>query len=320
VLPFKPCQGTVQKPYIGIGNTVCFFKNSWGKSMKKFFTLKNKTHSDCTVQLSNGVNIPVFGLGVWQSAEGAEVENAVFSAIKNGYRLIDTAAIYENELGCGNSVAKAMKELNIARQEIFITSKLWNQDVREQTEKKAFELTLQKLQLKQLDLYLVHWPIYEKLETSWKAMEEIYETQKVRAVGVSNYHVSHLKQIAKNSKLVPHLNQIECHPFLQQKELRSYCADHGIAFQAWSPLMQGNFTGIETLEKISKKHKKSNAQIILRWNLQSNILTIPKSVKESRIIENATIFGFELDENDLKQIETLDCGKRFGPNPENFNF
>jgi methylglyoxal/glyoxal reductase len=279
-----------------------------------------KTVSNCTVKLANGTEMPAFGLGVWQSEDGTQVQNAVNAALNNGYRLVDTAAIYNNEVGCGVSIKNWLSEKNENRNKLFITSKLWNSDVREGNELKAIEKSLQNLNLAFLDLYLVHWPITGKIETGWNAMEKIYETGKARSVGVSNYHIPHLKKLAQSSKLVPHLNQVECHPFLQQTELRKYCADNNIAFQAWSPLMQGNFKNIPVLETIAMKHKKTASQIILRWNLQSNILTIPKSVTESRIIENSEIFDFELDASDLTAIAKLDCGKRFGPDPENFNF
>ena len=151
-------------------------------------------------------------------------------------------------------------------------------------------------------------------------MEKIYESEKAKAVGVSNFHVAHLRQIAKSSKLLPAVNQIECHPFLQQREVRDYCKDYGIAVQAWSPLMQGNFKGIPVLDKICKKHNRTEPQILLRWNLQNNILTIPKSVHETRIVENSKIFDFALDDQDLAELASLDCGTRFGPNPDNFQF
>jgi methylglyoxal/glyoxal reductase len=288
--------------------------------MKNRIVTNGMTVKSCNVLLSNGVGMPAFGLGVWQTNEGKEVEEAVFWALKHGYRLIDTAAIYENETGCGNAIHAALSALKLARNDVFVTSKLWNQDIRNSQEQEAFQATLKKLKLEKLDLYLIHWPISGKLEQGWKQMESIYESGKSRAVGVSNYHIHHLKQIAKSSKLVPHVNQVECHPFLQQKDLRKYCEDNGIAFQAWSPLMQGNFKGIEALESIASKHKKTPSQVILRWNLQSNILTIPKSVREERIIENSKIFDFTLDPEDMKKIESLDCGKRFGPDPDNFNF
>ena len=266
--------------------------------------------------LNNDVPMPRLGLGVWQVEDGATVEKTTRFALDNGYCLIDTASIYRNEKGVGLGIARA----GVARNLVFVTSKLWNEDIRQGNEQAAFVQSLQKLNLEYLDLYLAHWPIAEKLDSSWKALEKIYTSGKAKAVGVSNYHVPHLQQLAKTSKLVPAVNQIECHPLLQQREVRQYCKDHGIAVQAWSPLMQGQFQGIPTLEKLSIKHKKSVPQILLRWNMQSNILTIPKSANEQRILENAQIFDYALDEQDMNDIAALDCGKRFGPDPDNFNF
>jgi methylglyoxal/glyoxal reductase len=231
-------------------------------------------------------------------------------------RRLDTAAIYRNEVGVGKAIAAS----GIPRNEIFVTSKLWNDDIRAGTEAAAFQSTLDKLKLEYCDLYLIHWPIKGRIIESWSALEKILNTKRVRAIGVSNYHENHLESLRKTWGVVPAVNQVELHPMLQQRSLRKYCAKHGIAVQAWSPLMQGKFAGVSVLEKLAKKHNRTVPQIILRWNLQSDILTIPKTVSASRMAENANIFDFELSREDLLLIESIQEEKRFGPDPENFDF
>ncbi|TVY02990.1 aldo/keto reductase [Cohnella terricola] len=273
-----------------------------------------------TVTLNNGVQMPWFGLGVFKVEEGSEVIDSVKNAIKNGYRSIDTAAIYKNEEGVGQAIAESIREYSVPREDLFITSKVWNADQGFQTTLDAFDLSLKKLGLDYLDLYLVHWPVKGKYKETWKALEQIYKSGKVRAIGVSNFHVHHLEDILADAEVVPAVDQVELHPYLSQVGLRDFARSKGIQIEAWSPLGQGLVLKDPVIEALASKHGKSPAQIVLRWNLQSGIVTIPKSVQESRIIANADIFGFELSAEDMKAIDELNQDRRVGPDPDNFNF
>ncbi|MFB6432550.1 aldo/keto reductase [Bacillus thuringiensis] len=266
--------------------------------------------------LHNGVKMPWFGLGVFKVEDGSEVIDSVKAAIKNGYRSIDTAAIYQNEEGVG----QAIRESGVSREELFITSKVWNSDQGYETTLQAFETTLEKLGLEYLDLYLVHWPVKGKYTESWKALEKLYKDGRVRAIGVSNFHIHHLQDVFEIAEIKPMVNQVEYHPRLAQEELHAFCKEHNIQLEAWSPLMQGQLLDDPTLQEIATKYNKSTAQIILRWDLQNEVVTIPKSIKEHRIIENANIFDFELSADDMKAIQALNEDRRVGPDPDNFNF
>ena len=260
--------------------------------------------------------MPWFGLGVFKVEDGTEVIDSVKAAIKNGYRSIDTAAIYKNEEGVG----QAIRESGIPREELFITSKVWNSDQGYESTLQAFETTLEKLGLEYLDLYLVHWPVKGKYTESWKALEKLYKDGRVRAIGVSNFHIHHLQDVFEIAEIKPMVNQVEYHPRLTQEELHAFCKEHRIQLEAWSPLMQGQLLDHPTLQEIATKYNKSTAQIILRWDLQNEVVTIPKSIKEHRIIENANIFDFELSTEDMKAIQSLNENHRVGPDPDNFNF
>jgi len=273
-----------------------------------------------TVTLNNGVQMPWFGLGVFKVQEGREVIDSVKIAIKNGYRSIDTAAVYKNEEGVGQAIAESIREYSVAREELFITSKVWNSDQGFQTTLDAFDLSLKKLGLDYLDLYLVHWPVKGKYKETWKALEQIYKSGKVRAIGVSNFHVHHLEDILADAEFVPAVDQVELHPYLSQVGLRDFTRSKGIQIEAWSPLGQGLVLKDPVIEALASKHGKSPAQIVLRWNLQSGIVTIPKSVQESRIVSNADIFNFELSPEDMKAIDELNQDRRVGSDPDNFNF
>ena len=278
-------------------------------------SVRSKLASE-TLKLNNGVSIPKLGLGVWQISEGDSVEEATLRALEMGYRLIDTAAIYGNEKGVGRAVARS----GIPRSEIFVTSKLWNEDIRQKNEAQALEATLDKLGLDQLDLYLIHWPIKGRIVEPWLELVKAQESKRVRAIGVSNYHEHHLQQLFDRSGVKPALNQVEINPLLQQKPLRNFCEKNGIAVQAWSPLMQGQFAGNAALDSLAKKHSCSVPQIILGWNLAEGILTIPKTTNPQRMAENAQAFEVKLDASDLALLRGLDCGKRFGPDPDKFDF
>ncbi|MCY8198339.1 glyoxal/methylglyoxal reductase [Bacillus subtilis] len=269
-----------------------------------------------TVKLHNGVEMPWFGLGVFKVENGNEATESVKAAIKNGYRSIDTAAIYKNEEGVGIGI----KESGVAREELFITSKVWNEDQGYETTLAAFEKSLERLQLDYLDLYLIHWPGKDKYKDTWRALEKLYKDGKIRAIGVSNFQVHHLEELLKDAEIKPMVNQVEFHPRLTQKELREYCKAQGIQLEAWSPLMQGQLLDNEVLTQIAEKHNKSVAQVILRWDLQHEVVTIPKSIKEHRIIENADIFDFELSQEDMDKIDALNKDERVGPNPDELLF
>lgn len=273
-----------------------------------------------TVKLNNGVEMPWFGLGVYKAQEGEEVVRAVKSAIRAGYRSIDTAAAYNNEEGVGRAVREAMEENGLSREQIFVTSKVWNSNQGYETTLQAFETSLKKLNLEYIDLFLVHWPVKGKYIDTWRALEKVYKEGKVRAIGVSNFQIHHLEDLLADAEIVPTVNQVELHPQLTQKELLKYCQDKGIQLEAWSPLGQGNLLNHETLVSIGKKYGKSAAQVILRWDVQVGVVTIPKSVTESRIIENGDIFDFELSAEDIAAIDGLNLNKRFGSDPDNFNF
>ncbi|MCY9090307.1 glyoxal/methylglyoxal reductase [Bacillus mojavensis] len=269
-----------------------------------------------TVKLHNGVEMPWFGLGVFKVENGSEATESVKAAIKNGYRSIDTAAVYKNEEGVGIGI----KESGVAREELFITSKVWNEDQGYDTTLAAFEKSLERLQLDYLDLYLIHWPGKDKYKDTWRALEKLYKDGKIRAIGVSNFQVHHLEELLKDAEIKPMVNQVEFHPRLTQKELRDYCKAQGIQLEAWSPLMQGQLLDNDVLTQIAEKYNKSVAQVILRWDLQHEIVTIPKSIKEHRIIENADIFDFELSQEDMDKIDALNQDERVGPNPDELLF
>lgn len=273
-----------------------------------------------TTTLHNGVEMPWFGLGVSNINEGAEVINAVKAAISHGYRSIDTAALYGNEEGVGQGIRESIKESGISREEIFVTSKVWNSDLGYESTIAAYETSLKKLGLDYLDLYLVHWPVEEKYKEAWRALETLYKEKRVKAIGVSNFHIHHLEELLKDAEITPMINQVEFHPHLTQKELHNFCKEHSIQLEAWSPLMQGGLLEHPVLVEIASKTEKTVAQVILRWDLQNEVVTIPKSIKEARIIQNSQIFDFELTEDDMERISALNENRRVGPDPDNFDF
>ncbi|MGC5325741.1 aldo/keto reductase [Brevibacillus sp. SYSU BS000544] len=259
--------------------------------------------------------MPWLGLGVWRVSEGNDVENSVKAAIKAGYRSIDTAAIYKNEEGVG----KAIKESGVPREELFITTKVWNSDQGYESTLAAFEESRCKVGVEYFDLYLIHWPVVGKYTETWKALEKLYSDGLVRAIGVSNFKIHHLEDILADCQVKPMLNQVEYHPLLTQDELLTFCKKNEIQLEAWSPLMQGNLD-IPLLHELGKKYGKSPAQIVLRWDLQNGVVTIPKSITESRIIENSNVFDFELSADDMERISGLNQNKRFGPDPDHIDF
>ncbi|MEH6942543.1 aldo/keto reductase [Bacillus sp. JJ722] len=271
------------------------------------------------VKLNNSIEMPGFGLGVFQ-VENDETAEIVKNAIEVGYRSIDTAAIYGNEAGVGEGVKQALKSIGLKREDLFITSKVWNTGLSYDETITAYEESLQKLGLDYLDLYLIHWPGKDKYAESWKALEDLYEEGKIKAIGVCNFNVTHLQDLLKTARVTPVINQVEFHPRLQQLELRSFCIEHNIQLEAWAPLMQGGLLEDETIAKIGEKYGKSNAQIILRWDIQNGVITIPKSVRKERMVQNADIFDFSLTDEEVAIINAMNLDKRVGPDPEEFDF
>jgi len=273
-----------------------------------------------TTTLHNGVKMPWLGLGVFKVEEGPELVNAVKTAIIKGYRSIDTAAIYGNEEGVGQGIREGLKEAGISREDLFVTSKVWNSDLGYEATLEAYNTSLKKLDLEYLDLYLIHWPVEGKYNDAWKALETIYKEGRVKAIGVSNFHIHHLEDLMKHADIKPMIDQVEFHPHLTQKELQAFCREQGIQLEAWSPLAQGQLLDNETLKEIAAKYSKSVAQIILRWDLQNGVVTIPKSTKEHRIVENSSVFDFSLSDEDMAKIDGMNENLRVGPDPDNFDF
>ncbi|MCL2557712.1 MAG: aldo/keto reductase [Treponema sp.] len=267
------------------------------------------------VKLNNGVEMPYLGLGTFRMKDGEEAYSAVKWALELGYRHIDTAAIYGNEA----SVGRAIKDSGLARGEVFVTTKLWNEDMRQGRQLSAIDESLGRLGMDYVDLYLVHWPVPGKYVESWQKVLEIYKSGKARAVGVSNFHVHHLQDIFAVSDIAPAVNQCECSPELTQVELADYCKGKGILFEPWSPMGQGNTLKDPRIAALAEKYGKTPAQIILRWGLQRGFANIPKSSSKERITENAGIFDFELCDADFQAL-FLSADKRYGADPESFDF
>lgn len=255
------------------------------------------------VKLNNGVEMPVLGFGVFQIQDQNECEQAVYDAIMAGYRLIDTAASYLNE----EAVGRAIKRSGVAREDLFITTKLWVQDTGYASTKKAFNKSLDRLQLDYLDLYLIHQP-FGDVHGSWRAMEELYKEGKVKAIGVSNFQPDRLIDLIIHNEVVPAVNQVETHPFCQQLESHDFMKENGVQIESWGPFAEGknNMFENEVLASIAEKYNKSVAQVILRWLTQRGVVAIPKSVRKERILENFDIFNFELNKEDIASITELD--------------
>ncbi|RCX17761.1 diketogulonate reductase-like aldo/keto reductase [Fontibacillus phaseoli] len=277
-------------------------------------------HLQDSVTLHNGVKMPGLGLGVFKVEEGPELIQAVKAAVKHGYRSIDTAAVYQNESSVGEAIAELLSESKVSREDLFVTSKVWNADLGYASALAAYETSLNKLGLDYLDLYLIHWPVKDKYKEAWRALETLYRDGRVKAIGVSNFQIHHLEDLMKDAIIKPMVNQVEFHPRLTQKDLIAYCQEHGIQMEAWSPLMQGELLDNDILKEIASKYGKSVAQVILRWDVQQGVVTIPKSTKEQRIIENAALFDFELTVDDMSRIDGLNENRRVGPDPDNFDF
>ena len=276
-------------------------------------TDRMQTTVEPVATLNNGVMIPRLGLGVYQSSPGQVTQKAVEYALKIGYRHIDTARIYNNE----SDVGSALRNSGIRREDVFITTKLWNSDQGYETALKACDASLKRLGLKYLDLYLIHWPVQETRDESWKALAQLLKEGKTRAIGVSNYTVRHLTELLEQSDTVPLVNQVEFSPFLYQKQLLDYCEKNKIQLEAYSPLTQGEKLNHPKIQQIAKKHNKTPAQVLIRWSLQHNLITIPKSVREERIKENSQVFDYNLTNEDMRILDSLDENFRNSWDPTN---
>ena len=266
-----------------------------------------------SLPLSTGARIPQVGLGVWQSPRGEGTQAAVRAALRLGYGHIDTARIYGNERDVGEGVRAS----GVPRADVFVTTKLWNEDQGYDTALRAFDASLERLGLDYVDLYLIHWPVDRKRLDSWRALEKIFADKRARAIGVSNFLVPHLEELLAKAKVVPAVNQIEVHPFLQHRETRAFSKQHGILVEAYSPLTHGERLQDKTVTEVAQGVKRSNAQVLLRWGIQHGMVVLPKSVNESRIAENAKIFDFELDAEAMKSLDALEAGAATGWDPRN---
>jgi diketogulonate reductase-like aldo/keto reductase len=266
------------------------------------------------VEIAPGVHMPRLGLGTYKAAPGHEVTDEVRWALEIGYRGIDTAALYGNEDGVG----RVLRESGLPRDEVFVATKVWNDDQGYGSTLAAFDESLGKLGLEYVDLYLIHWPIPSKMRDTWRAMEEIRESGRTRAIGVCNFLPHHLETLLSFAEVLPAVDQVEFHPRLQQPQLQVYCREHGITQQAWAPVMRGRVFDIPTLVEIGDRHGKTAAQVSIRWILQLGVTAIPKSVHRERIAENADVFDFELTAAEMSAIAGLDRGERIGPDPDRY--
>jgi len=265
-----------------------------------------------TVALANGLEMPLLGLGTYKSAPGHEVESSVATALDLGYRSIDTASLYANE----ESIAAAIGQSGVARDEIFLATKVWNDEQGYEQTIAACERSLARLRTDYVDLYMMHWPLRTTLAETWRAMEELYSAGKARAIGVCNFLPHHIEELLKGAEVAPMVDQVEFHPRLQQPSLQAYLAEHDIVLEAWAPIMRGGVNGIPELVEIGRAHGKSPAQVSIRWILQMGYVAIPKSVHSERVAENADTFDFELSDEEMETIDRLDAGQRIGPDPD----
>ncbi|OHD72576.1 MAG: glyoxal reductase [Spirochaetes bacterium RBG_13_68_11] len=268
------------------------------------------------VRLNNGVEMPWVGFGTFKSEPGRVTEQAVAWALEIGYRHVDTAAFYGNEADVG----RAVRASSVPRPQVFITTKVWNADQGYEQTLRAFEESSRKLGLDVVDLYLIHWPVKGKFSDTWRAMEKLYADGRVRAIGVSNFKVHHLEELAKTASVMPAVNQVEFHPFLLQPELLAYDQANGIRHEAWSPLTRGRSLENPVIVRTARAHGRTPAQVLLRWDLQHGVATIPKSVHRERILENSALFDFELTPAEIAAIDGLDTGTRIGPDPDKITF
>ena len=270
--------------------------------------------STSTVALNNGVQMPQIGFGVFQIPPGRKTCDSVRTALQLGYRAVDTATAYGNE----ESVGRAIKDSGIDPEEVFVTTKLWIPDHGYDNTLRAFEESRKKLGLDKLDLYLIHWPAKADFSDTWRALERLYKDGRIRAIGVSNFLSHHLETLLETAEVTPAVNQIEFHPFNVQPELLEFCGSHKIQVEAWSPLVRGQFFDHPLIAEIAEQHGHSPAQILIRWDLQHEVVTIPRSTREAHIRENCEVFDFELSAEDMTRLDALDEGRRIGPDPDTF--
>lgn len=269
------------------------------------------TAPPATLTLGTGAKIPQVGLGVWQSPRGEVTRAAVKTALRLGYAHVDTARIYGNEA----EVGEAVRASGLPRDQVFVTTKLWNNDQGYDSALRAFDVSLERLGLEYVDLYLIHWPVAGKRLDSWRALERIFADKRARAIGVSNFLVPHLEELLAHAKVVPAVDQIEVHPFLQHRETRAFCAARGIVVEAYSPLTHGERLRDAAITEVARRVKRSNAQVLLRWGIQHGMVVLPKSVTEVRIAENIAIFDFTLDAEAMAKLDALDEGAPTGWDP-----
>ena len=270
------------------------------------------------IKLNNSVTIPQLGLGVFRTQEGEQTENAVSWALESGYTHIDTAMIYGNESSVGNVIARS----GVKRRNLFVTTKLWNEDIRQHRAKEAFEESLDRLGMDYVDLYLIHWPA-DGWQDAWQTMVELYNERRIRAIGVSNFQIHHLEELERlGTGVGPAVDQIESSPQFNNSEVIDYCKSHGIAVEAWSPLggTGGSLLTNPELAAIGAQYGKSAAQVVIRWHLQRGVIVLPKSTHEQRICQNIDVFDFTLTDDDMKAINALETGKRNGSDPDTFDF
>ena len=267
------------------------------------------------IKLNNGVEIPAFGLGFWQM-ENNQVDDALKAAIDIGYRHIDTASAYKNEQDIGDTLEKC----GVPREEFFITTKVWTNAIRADKIMESLDESLAKLKTDYVDLFLLHWPVRDKLVDAWKGMEEVYASGKARAIGVSNYLIKNFEDFLSTAKVIPAVNQIEFHPYFQDNELIKYCAEKGIEIEAWAPIAKGRVVNDPVINQIAAQVNKNAVQVVLRWEVQKNIIVFPKSKNTARLAENIDIFDFELNDVQMKKMDDLNEMKRLGEDPATFPY
>lgn len=270
------------------------------------------------VVLNNGTKIPAVGVGVFRVEDAKVAYETVKTALSVGYRHVDTAMIYGNE----EAVGKAIRDSGIPREEIFLTTKLWNDDQRSGKVEEAIDASLKRLGMEYVNLYLVHWPVKETYVTVWKKMEKVYRSGKAKAIGVSNYQTHHLADLLKEAEIVPVVNQIECYPYLSQAAVIQFCLERDIHPEAWGPLGAGksDILSNPVILEIAQEHEMTPAQVVLNWNLKRGVIVIPKSIHKKRLIENLECMNFELTDNDMTRISELNKNLRLGADPDHFNF
>lgn len=269
---------------------------------------------ESTVRLNNDVEIPWIGFGVFQVPPGKKTYDAVATALRTGYRAVDTASYYRNE----EDVGKAIRDGGYDSGGIFITTKVWNDEQGYENTLRAFEASRKRLGVEVVDLYLVHWPVTGKFKETYRAMEKLYGDGEVRAIGVSNFLAHHLEELLRDAETTPAVNQVEFHPFLLQPELLAYCERKNVLLEAWSPLTRGRFLDNEVIVEIAENHSKTPAQVLIRWDIQHGVITLPRSTREDHIRENAEVFDFELTREEMSRLDALDSGTRIGPDPDDF--